>query len=228
MMSTSFQFNDISWEVKRFGATAWLVEPRNCKEILKNIHQLTNYLEQSSSNVIIDIIPAYNSIAIFLDKSSLSLIDVISDIQKKEVFNISESPNTHIVKVCYELGLDWNVVTTHIGISKEAVIELHLQQKYEIAMMGFLPGFVFLEGMDARILVPRKENPRIAIPTGAVGIGGTQTGFYSLESPGGWQIIGRTPDKYFDVHNNPPTYLQAGDAIVFERISEDEFHLLEK
>ena len=91
-------------------------------------------------------------------------------------------------------------------------------------MMGFLPGFVFLDGLDESLTVPRMESPRTKIPEGSIGIGGNQTGFYSLESPGGWNIIGRTSKSFFDQKKNPPTELQAGDKIRFFRISKEEFN----
>jgi len=90
-------------------------------------------------------------------------------------------------------------------------------------MMGFMPGFIFLDGLDQRIAVSRKEKPRIKVPSGSVGIGGNQTGIYSLESPGGWQIIGRTTESFFDVKKTPPTELKAGDKIRFKPISNEEF-----
>jgi KipI family sensor histidine kinase inhibitor len=90
-------------------------------------------------------------------------------------------------------------------------------------MMGFLPGFIFLEGLDDRISVARKETPRVKVPAGSVGIGGNQTGIYSLESPGGWQIIGKTAESFFDVTKKPPTKLKPGDKTRFKPISKDEF-----
>ena len=114
------------------------------------------------------------------------------------------------------------------NLSKEEIISIHTSTQYSIAMFGFLPGFMFLEGLDQRIWVPRKDNPRTKVDSGSVGIGGEQTGIYSLESPGGWQIIGRTPDQFFDINNKTPTNFTAGDIITFRKISSKEFESLEK
>ncbi|MCG8373557.1 MAG: allophanate hydrolase subunit 1, partial [Balneolales bacterium] len=122
------------------------------------------------------------------------------------------------VEVDYSAGLDWNRVEEYSKLSKQEVIQRHTNQIYTVAMIGFLPGFVFLDGLDQRISVPRLETPRTYIPSGSVGIGGNQTGFYSLESPGGWNIIGKTRESFFDVKAHPPSRLNAGDKIKFVAI----------
>ena len=95
-------------------------------------------------------------------------------------------------------------------------------------MIGFVPGFPYLGGLSEKLTSPRKQNPRPAIPAGSVGIAGQQTGIYPLETPGGWQIIGRTPIKLFDVNRQQPSLLKAGDKIKFEQISLKEFEQLER
>ena len=90
-------------------------------------------------------------------------------------------------------------------------------------MLGFTPGFTYLGGLDKRIETPRLENPRTKIPAGSTGIAGKQTGIYPIESPGGWQLIGRTPVKLYDPFNDPPVILSAGDYVRFVRIDEEEF-----
>ena len=124
--------------------------------------------------------------------------------------------------VCYggEFGEDLPFVAKHTGLSEDEVIRLHSRQEYRVYMLGFLPGFPYLGGLDPRLETPRMKTPRTAIPAGSVGIGGKQTGIYPLASPGGWRLIGRTPVRLDDGERLPYT---AGDRIRFVPISRDEF-----
>lgn len=221
----SFQFKNSRWHVQRFGNDAWLLQVESENNALDKVHELSKCLEQIKSDEILDIVIAYDSMAIFFKNTGINISDILVDIDDASQV-LSSGSKLHTIKVCYEIGLDWEVVTSYTRLSKDEVITKHVQRKYKVAMMGFLPGFVFLDGLDAQISVPRRPNPRTVIPFGSVGIGGSQTGFYSLESPGGWQIIGRTPQTFFDIHQNPPTKIEAGDTVIFERISEQEFDIL--
>lgn len=122
-----------------------------------------------------------------------------------------------------EWGPDLSDVAQHNGLSSEEVIQLHSSQEYLVYMIGFAPGFPFLGGMDQQIATPRRETPRLAIPAGSVGIAGEQTGVYPLETPGGWQIIGRTPRDLFLPEHSPPTLLQSGDKVRFVPITLEEY-----
>jgi inhibitor of KinA len=122
-----------------------------------------------------------------------------------------------------EYGPDLNVVAAYHRISPKEVIQIHTKNECLVYMLGFAPGFPFMGGMDERIATPRKESPRLSIVPGSVGIAGKQTGIYPLETPGGWQIIGRTPLDLFQPDLTPPTLLKAGDRIKFFQISLDEF-----
>ncbi len=125
--------------------------------------------------------------------------------------------------VCYggEYGPDLAFVAEHAGMSERQVVELHSGRDYRIYMLGFLPGFPYLGGLDERLYCPRLDAPRTAIPAGAVGIGGRQTGVYPTASPGGWQLIGRTPCRLFDPAR--PLPYAAGDRIRFVPIDPAEF-----
>ena len=125
-------------------------------------------------------------------------------------------------------GPDLEEVAAHCGMTPEQVIAAHSAPCYRIYMLGFTPGFPYLGGMDPRLATPRRKEPRIRIPAGSVGIAGSQTGVYPIESPGGWQLIGRTPLRLFDLGSDPPILLQAGRSIRFVPIDEPTYHRWER
>ena len=125
-------------------------------------------------------------------------------------------------------GPDLEEVAAHCGMTPEQVIAAHSAPCYRIYMLGFTPGFPYLGGMDPRLATPRRKEPRIRIPAGSVGIAGSQTGVYPSPSPGGWQLIGRTPLRLFDLGSDPPILLQAGRSIRFVPIDEPTYHRLER
>ena len=140
------------------------------------------------------------------------------------------SIHQHIIPVCYdqEFGEDLKLMSQELGLSTEEIINIHSKGSYTVYAMGFLPGFMYLGGLDERLHIPRKSEPRIRIPKGSVGIGGSQTGIYPQESPGGWQLIGRTPIDLFNAKSNPPSAFQEGDEIKFEPVSKEEFLKIEQ
>ena len=177
----SLQLNGISWTVFRMGETTWLLQPNAEKGLLDVIHQAAFLLEFSEIQGLTDVIPAYESLTVIFSSSDINAKEVLSGLETKNIESELNS-KTHEINVCYELGMDWKEMETKTGLTKEEIISIHSSQEYTIAMMGFLPGFIFLDGLDDRISVSRKENPRTKIPAGSVGIGGHQTGIYSLES----------------------------------------------
>ncbi len=114
-----------------------------------------------------------------------------------------------------EHGADLAVVASHCGLSEAEVVQRHCQVDYTVFFIGFQPGFAYLGDLDARLATPRRAEPRLSVPAGSVGIGGAQTGIYPLATPGGWQLIGRTPSKLFDPLATSPTLLQPGDRVRF-------------
>ena len=129
------------------------------------------------------------------------------------------------IPVCYggEFGPDLEYVARHNNLTTDEVIHIHSSGEYLVYMIGFAPGFPFLGGLSPKIATPRRPSPRATIPAGSVGIAGMQTGVYPIETPGGWQLIGRTPQKLFLPNENPPSLLQAGDVVKFCPISFQEY-----
>lgn len=132
------------------------------------------------------------------------------------------------IPVCYggEFGPDLDHVAAHAGLSAQEVVARHAAGEYRVHLVGFLPGFPYLGGLDPRLATPRRDTPRTAVPAGSVGIGGLQTGVYPLESPGGWQLIGRAPLVLFDPLRVPPTLLAPGDLVRFRAIELSEYDQL--
>ena len=132
--------------------------------------------------------------------------------------------------ICYdgEYGPDLPEVARHAGLSSDEVIARHLQSEYLVAMLGFSPGFPYLRGLPPELATPRRATPRLQIPAGSVGIAGTQTGIYPQATPGGWQLIGRTPARLFALDQSPPALLQPGDHVRFRRIDATEFISLQE
>jgi inhibitor of KinA len=129
-----------------------------------------------------------------------------------------------ILPVLYggEQGPDLDFVARHHQLSVEEVIALHSGPEYLVYMIGFAPGFPYLGGLPERLATPRLEKPRLSVPKGSVGIGGAQTGVYSVDSPGGWRLIGRTPVPLYDPRKDPPALLQAGDRVRFRPVTAAE------
>lgn len=162
--------------------------------------------------------------------ASLLIEEDVDDTTLRNLYLDSSDQTTrsfqmHIIPVCYDesFGEDLGLISTELGLSIEEIIEIHSSGTYTVYSLGFLPGFPYLGGLSKKLHVSRKAEPRISIPKGSVGIGGQQTGIYPQESPGGWQLIGRTPIDLFDAKSDPPCLIEPGDIILFERITLDEF-----
>ena len=194
----------------------------------KKVRFLADGIRQRRIRGIIDCVSTFRSITIYYDP----LIITVGTLQKKvcriyEAFQEEAVAGKRIfhIPVCYEeeYAPDMEYVCDATGLTPEEVIEIHSSVDYLIYMLGFLPGFPYLGGMDERIAVPRMESPRTKIPAGSVGIGGNQTGIYPLDSPGGWRLIGRTPVKLYDINRKKPILYEAGDYIRFLPIRSEDF-----
>ncbi|OWZ82848.1 5-oxoprolinase subunit PxpB [Natranaerobius trueperi] len=226
------------YEKPRFlaaGDSALVVEFGNsiAPEINAAIREFVTKLNNSQIKGVLELVPTYRSVLIYFDPLTIkvnTLKEELQNLLETEGETNYSSAYITTIPVCYggEFGPDLDHVATYNGLSKETVIKRHHSTAYLIYMMGFLPGFPYLGGMDISIATPRLESPRTKIPGGSVGIAGKQTGVYPIESPGGWQIIGRTPLKLYNPDRNPPMLLAAGNYIQFHSINEEEYHKILK
>lgn len=211
---------------KPFSERSILVEwpSRIDKEILKNITLFKSKIEQKNNKQILEIKNAYNSI-LLIYKNKLS--DFTQEIESlKEIYELGLSKEHIILKtwhipVCYDdsFGLDLAYMSKAKKLGKSKLIELHFKSIYTVYFTGFLPGFLYLGGLNEKLHCARKSTPRLEIEKGAVAIGGNQTGIYPDVSPGGWNIIGNSPINFFDISKNEPCFAKAGDFIKFYPVS---------
>jgi inhibitor of KinA len=178
-------------------------------------------------------VPAYDSVAVYYDPWKLSYEEITNVLQPiaNEIDVNHQKTNTVItIPTVYgsDYGPDLENLAAANNLSTKEVIDLHTKRHYLINMIGFLPGFPYLSGIDERLAMPRLENPRKSVPAGSVGIAESQTGIYPLASPGGWNIIGRTPLKLFDAEKEEPFLFEQGDYLQFTSITEDEFKRIQR
>ncbi|KOR89742.1 5-oxoprolinase subunit PxpB [Paenibacillus solani] len=212
------------------------------EEVHRQVTTVARTLEQSPFRGWIESIPSFTSIAVYYDARKIIKPDGYDTVYAY-VCNILEqqlddataekgSVDKEIVEipVCYgaDYGPDLDEVAQRNGLLPEEVIQLHSGQDYLIYAIGFAPGFPYVGGVSEKIATPRKKTPRLRIPAGSVGIAGMQTGIYPIETPGGWQIIGRTPLALFQPEAQSPTLLNSGQYIRFLPITAEEYeHLRE-
>ena len=201
-------------------------------ECNRAVHALCKTLTDEHIPAVRDIIPTYRSILVQYDAAQSSYDDMKSILSNfpPSAEDASIAPLIHI-PVLYggKHGPDLEDVARSAGITPQEVIDIHSNAEYLVYMMGFTPGFPYLGGMPPKIAAPRRTTPRAAIPQGSVGIAETQTGVYPIESPGGWQLIGRTPLTLFDPQRDTPSLLDAGARVKFQPLpSEDEYQRIQQ
>jgi inhibitor of KinA len=201
----------------------------------RRVRAVSAALDARGPEGIVDQVPAFASVAVHYDPERISgdperppyarLVQALTELLVEVRDDALPPPRTVDIPVCYggELGPDLDDVARQHALEPSEVIRLHTAGDYLVYMVGFMPGFAYLGGLPEVLVTPRRSSPRTAVPAGTVGIGGQQTGVYPLVSPGGWNLIGRTPLRVFDVAREEPTLLATGDRVRFYAISLDEY-----
>ncbi len=191
---------------------------------LEELHAWYHHLENLKISGCIEVVPARTSITLHFETYFWDAQEIISALKTETIRKQSTlSQKSHTIPVCYEAGLDLDEISASVNLSKNELIKKHSMQEYTVAMTGFLPGFLYLDGLDSALHIPRKSTPRKSVPDGSVAVGGSQTGIYGLESPGGWHILGLTPIRIFDRDTLPPMKFLSGDKVRFSPISIQDY-----
>ena len=199
-------------------------------KINRYIRQTIERIKALQLEGIIELVPTYCALLVEYDAMQYSYSEICNIIEPTLDEGMTDTTNELVtvveVPTVYggEFGPDLSFVASHNHLSEAEVISIHSGTDYLVYMLGFIPGFTYLGGMDPRIATPRLSSPRTLIPAGSVGIAGEQTGTYPSDSPGGWQIIGRTPVTMYDMSKAQAALLNAGDYVRYVPIDESEFH----
>lgn len=214
----------LSFQIKVFSEVSILVQFHETFLELnhKRVCSLDDFCSRNLSGLVINRVPAYDSLLLVcIGTSALLTVKhaIEGFLQQAETENFIKAPVSFEIPVCYDsrLGNDLESMAGYLGLSVNAIVDLHLSRSYHVFMIGFLPGFAYMGEVDNRIALPRKPKP---VPTreGAVGIAGRQTGIYPFNSPGGWNIAGYTPLKMFDPQRQPPALIEPGQLVHFVSI----------
>lgn len=198
--------------------------------INRHIRQTIERIKALQLEGIIELVPTYCALLVEYDAMLYSYSEICNIIEPTLEEGMTNTTNELVtvveVPTVYggEFGPDLSFVASHNHLSEDEVISIHSGTDYLVYMLGFIPGFTYLGGMDPRIATPRLSSPRTLISAGSVGIAGEQTGTYPSDSPGGWQIIGRTPVTMYDMSKAQAALLKAGDYVRYVPIDESEFH----
>ena len=194
--------------------------------------QLSQHILKSNDNL--EVVPGEDSLVIQFNPLLQDRVEI-----KEEIYKLNESIDAPVknklkesitVPVCYddEFALDMSHILNHAGLSRSEVIGEHCHRDYEVKMIGFTPGFVYLGELSEKIKLPRLTNPRPFVPKGSIGIANNRTGIYPIEGPAGWSIIGRTPMNLFDIKRINPFLILPSMELIFEQITKSEFNAMLK
>lgn len=231
------------WSIYSLGdhAIVFALDAKMDLNILQKITQLHQYILAKKINGTLDIIPSYHTLTLvydipqflsFNEDANNQLVNfstqLLHDFNAQTSSNKNINKTLHKVPVCYEndFALDIENISILNQISIEAIIQIHSSTLYDVYSIGFLPGFTYMGIIDEKIKIARHDKPRTRVPAGSVGIAGLQTGIYPTNSPGGWQIIGKTPLKIFDPNPNILAKFNVGDQVQFYSITKTEFEAL--
>ena len=215
-----------NYDIFPLGTQAILIRwaPREHSQFLPYLLAIKNRLV---SHFKVEIVHTYYQILVKVAPSP-AVLDQLKQLLDQEIVPLANKALIHHIPVCYDLefGLDLNAFAKAKQVAPRTIIDWHCAPRYTIAFLGFLPGFPYLTGLDPRLHFPRKKKPAFNIPKGAVAIGGSQTGIYPQESPGGWHIIGNTPIRLFDPKANNPSPFSPGDQIQFNPVSFSKYNTI--
>ncbi len=208
--------------VAEFGDT---IDP----EVNRRVHCLAAALLEQKQPGILELVPTFRSLLIHYDPSLLSwerLCRILKKLESSDGGKAQERKIIRKIPCCYgsHFGPDLPALAQEKGLTRDEIVALHSGKDYKIYMLGFLPGFVYLGELDKRLEAGRLPAPRLKIPKGSVGIGGSQTGVYPLDSPGGWRLIGATPLDFYDAGRDEPVMCHAGEYIRFCPITSSEYY----
>lgn len=201
-------------------------------EVQERVHVACEVLRGSNLAGLLDMTPAYASVLLEFGRVACDSNRIEAHVL--DALRTSSSPRSTTsarlieIPVCYdpELGADLEAVATHHTLAVEELVRLHSSAAYTVGFVGFMPGFAYLHGLPRELATPRLQSPRARVPAGSVGIAGDQTGVYPSASPGGWQLIGRTPLRMFDAARSQPSLLAMGDRVRFVPITRAQFDTL--
>lgn len=206
-------------------------EPEISEKCLEKVIFYKSLLEKKFFKEKVEVINAYYSLLIFYSSHIENIYDEVLAV-KTIIDKVNITKKTHCqlfrIPVCYdpEFGVDLEYISNEKKLSFQEIITLHSTPVYTVYFIGFLPGFLYLGGLDKNLHISRRKTPRLSVPKGAVGIGEKQTGIYPKSSPGGWQIIGNSPLNFFDKNIDPPSKFFAGDKVKFYPVSRNEHALI--
>jgi len=194
---------------------------------------LAEALETENVSGVRDIVPTHRSVAVYFDPlqtDQQALVETLERLAARPAQARPQRREAIRIPVCYggAHGPDLPRVAAFAGLTESAVVELHASASYRVLMLGFMPGFAYMGLVDPRIAAPRLDVPRTKVPGGSVGIAGVQTGIYPTQAPGGWQLIGRTPVRPFDLARTDPFLFRSGDEVRFVPIVPREFDDLDR
>lgn len=223
------------FEIVPFGEQALILrsQKRDRKESGEWIRSLAALIEADPQPGVTDLIPSVTELVICYDVTQTNrkqLEERLHALESRIAKRREPKSAEIVIPICYggAGGPDLEEVARRVGLDPDEVAALHASRVYRVEMMGFMPGFVYLSGLDSTLKLPRKGTPSPRLAAGTVGIAGEQSCIYPMVSPGGWHRIGRTPVQLFDPVRTSPTLLKPGDTVTFEKISETELRLMEE
>jgi len=197
--------------------------------VIKLFHHIKKEVLQGNLNGILNYTPSYNKLVINFDLEKINSAK-IKDFLKSVDFsklNLSQNNKKWTIPVCYEFEMDLENMSKTLKINRDEIINIHLNTNFFVYMVGFIPGHPFMGDLNSKLFLNRLKTPRVKIPAGSIGVVEKFCNIYPYESPGGWNIIGRTPIKLFNAQNeSSPCLLSPGDSVKFESVSKKEFEKL--